>query len=39
VIAHGQKAKRMLAKIYDWLSKGFDLPDLRDAQKLLEELS
>ena len=28
----------MLAEIYNWFTEGFDLPDLKDAKALLEEL-
>lgn len=28
----------MLAKIYNWLTEGFDTTDLKDAKALLEEL-
>ena len=29
----------MLAEIYNWLTEGFDTPDLKDAKALLDELS
>jgi len=29
----------MLAEIYDWFTEGFDLPDLKEAKALLDELS
>jgi hypothetical protein len=29
----------MLAEIYGWFTEGFDTTDLRDAEKLLDELS
>jgi hypothetical protein len=29
----------MLAEIYNWFSEGFDLPDLKEAKSLLDELS
>ncbi len=32
------EARAMLAEIYNWFTKGFDIADLKDA-KLLEELS
>ena len=32
------KARQMLAEIYDWFTEGFDTPDLREAKTLLEEL-
>jgi hypothetical protein len=28
----------MLAEIYNWFTEGFDLPDLKEAKALLEEL-
>jgi hypothetical protein len=28
----------MLAEIYNWLTEGFDTPDLKQAKALLEEL-
>ncbi len=34
-----EEARRMLADIYGWFSEGFDTPDLKDAQALLEELA
>jgi tetratricopeptide (TPR) repeat protein len=33
------EARTMLAAIYNWFTEGFDLPDLKDAKALLEELS
>jgi hypothetical protein len=33
------EARTMLAKIYDWFTEGFDLPDLKEARALLDELS
>ena len=33
------EARAMLAEIYDWFTEGFDLPDLKDAKALLDELS
>ncbi|MCL4299270.1 MAG: protein kinase [Anaerolineae bacterium] len=33
-----QKARRMLAEIYDWFTEGFDTADLQEAKVLLEEL-
>jgi predicted ATPase len=33
------EARTMLAAIYNWFTEGFDLPDLREAKALLEELS
>ena len=29
----------MLATVYGWFGEGFDTPDLKDAQTLLEELA
>jgi hypothetical protein len=29
----------MLAEIYNWFTEGFELPDLKDAKTLLDELS
>jgi predicted ATPase len=36
---HRDKAHAMLAEIYNWFSEGFDLPDLKDAKSLLDELA
>jgi predicted ATPase len=33
------EARATLAEIYDWFTEGFDLPDLKDAKALLNELS
>ena len=33
------EAGTMLAEIYNWFTEGFDLPDLKDAKALLDELS
>ena len=33
------KARSMLSETYSWFTEGFDLPDLRDAKALLDELS
>lgn len=33
------EALRLLAEIYDWFSEGFDTPDLKAAEGLLEELA
>jgi predicted ATPase len=33
------EARQMLAGIYGWFSEGFDTPDLREAQSLLEALA
>ncbi|MFZ2059653.1 MAG: hypothetical protein WAU82_01450, partial [Candidatus Binatus sp.] len=32
------KARSMLAEIYDWFTEGFDTADLKDAKALMEEL-
>jgi hypothetical protein len=32
------EARSMLADIYNWFTEGFDLPDLKDAKALLDEL-
>jgi predicted ATPase len=32
------KARDMLGEIYSWFTEGFDLPDLREARALLDEL-
>ena len=29
----------MLAEIYNWFTEGFDLPDLKDAKALLDQLA
>ncbi len=34
-----EKARTMLADIYNWFTEGFDTADLKDARNLLEELS
>ena len=33
------KARTMLAEIYEWFTEGFDTADLKDAKALLEELA
>jgi len=33
------EARAMLAEIYNWFTEGFDLPDLKEAKALLEELN
>jgi tetratricopeptide (TPR) repeat protein len=33
------EARTMLGEIYNWFTEGFDLPDLKDAKALLDELS
>jgi tetratricopeptide (TPR) repeat protein len=35
----GDEARTILTEIYNWFTEGFDLPDLKDAKVLLEELS
>jgi predicted ATPase len=32
------EARTMLSEIYNWFTDGFDLPDLKEAEALLEEL-
>jgi predicted ATPase len=34
-----EEARQMLAEIYGWFTEGFDTADLKEAKKLLEELS
>ncbi|MGE5305435.1 MAG: hypothetical protein ACM3TN_19170 [Alphaproteobacteria bacterium] len=34
-----KEARQMLKKIYDWFTEGFDTPDLKDAKRMLSELS
>jgi hypothetical protein len=33
------KARAMLAEIYNWFTEGFDTADLKEAKPLLDELS
>src|SRR5262249_55490418 len=33
------EARAMLTEIYNWFTEGLDLPDLKDAKALLDELS
>ncbi|MGB6564945.1 MAG: hypothetical protein WBE69_20260 [Candidatus Binataceae bacterium] len=33
------EARAMLAEIYGWFAEGFDIPDLKDAKTLLDQLS
>ena len=33
------EARAMLAEIYNWFTEGFDTADLKDAAKLLSELT
>jgi len=35
----GDEARTMLVEIYNWFTEGFDLPDLREAKTLIDELS
>jgi predicted ATPase len=32
------EARTMLGEIYNWFTEGFELPDLKDARALLDEL-
>jgi predicted ATPase len=34
-----EKARTMLAEIYNWFTEGFDTRDLKEAKALLEELN
>jgi predicted ATPase len=34
-----EEARQLLAGIYGWFTEGFDMPDLKDAGELLEELA
>jgi hypothetical protein len=36
---HRDKAREMLANIYNWFTEGFDTADLKEAKALLDELS
>jgi predicted ATPase len=33
------EARDLLAPVYDWFTEGFDVPDLRNAKALLDELA
>jgi predicted ATPase len=33
------KARQLLAEIYDWFTEGFDTADLQEAKVVLEELA
>ncbi len=33
------EARKMLTDIYNWFTEGFELPDLKEAKALLNELS
>ncbi|MCR4405553.1 MAG: AAA family ATPase [Anaerolineae bacterium] len=37
--SRADEARQMLAEIYGWFTEGFDTPDLKEAQALLESLS
>jgi len=34
-----EEARRLLAEIYGWFTEGFDTADLKEAKRLLDELS
>jgi predicted ATPase len=34
-----QQARDLLAPVYGWFTEGFDTVDLKEAEKLLDELS
>jgi predicted ATPase len=34
-----EEARHLLAPNYNWLTEGFDAPDLKDAKALLDELA
>jgi predicted ATPase len=34
-----EEARQLLAEVYGWFTEGFDTPDLKEAEALLEELS
>lgn len=34
-----KEARRLLAEIYGWFTEGFDMVDLKEAKRLLEEVS
>jgi hypothetical protein len=34
-----QQARQLLAPVYGWFTEGFDTLDLKEAKKLLDELS
>jgi len=33
------EARAILAEIYNWFTEGFDIADLKEAKRLLDELS
>jgi predicted ATPase len=35
----GREAHELLVPVYGWFTEGFDIPDLKEAQVLLEELA
>jgi predicted ATPase len=37
--SRGDEARLLLMEIYNWFTEGFDLPDLKEAKALLDELS
>jgi len=37
--SRGDEARLLLMEIYNWFTEGFDLPDLKEAKALLEQLS
>jgi hypothetical protein len=37
--ARRDEGHRLLSRIYNWFTEGFDTADLKDARTLLEELS
>jgi hypothetical protein len=39
ILPRRDEARAMLAEIYNWFTDGFDLPDLKEAKALLDELS
>jgi predicted ATPase len=34
-----QQARELLAPVYGWFTEGFDMPDLKEAKALLDELA
>jgi hypothetical protein len=34
-----EEARDLLAPVYGWFTEGFDTPDLKDAKRLLDELT
>jgi adenylate cyclase len=35
----GEEARQMLVEIYNWFTEGFDTPDLKEAEALIEQLA